>query len=85
MPQYRTVEAISLVRGGKAVSIAANRLVELTEPEADKLGDKVAVSVEEDSVFPKGQPIIPAGFRIPEPVAEVDPKTLVSELPKPKK
>lgn len=85
MAKYRTVEQINYIQDGKVVWTAVNRLVELTDEQAESLGDKVVKSIEEASVFPTGQPIIPAGFRLPEPVAEVDPTSLVSELPKPKK
>lgn len=84
MPQYRTVEAITFVEKGKVVSVAANRSVELTEDQAVKLADKV-VEVPEihGQVFPDGSPLPAVEHKVQLP--EVDPKTLVSGLPRPKK
>ncbi len=85
MAQFRTVKAISVVKDGKVVSYAANRDVELDDDQAEALGDAVVRAESVDSMFPK-HVIIPAGFAPQEPApAEVDPKTLVSSLPKPKK
>ncbi|WPH57643.1 hypothetical protein [Mycobacterium phage WXIN] len=84
MALYRTVEAVSYVEKGKVVSVAANRDVELTDEQAEALGDKVARAAAADSMFPKTV-IIPAGLPQPEKAPEVDPKTLVSSLPQPDK
>ena len=84
MALYRTVKAITVVQDGKVVSFAANRDVDLTDEQAEALGDDVVRSEVVDSMFPK-HVIISAGLPPHTPVPEVDPKTLVSSLPKPKK
>lgn len=84
MPQYRTVEAITYVEKGKVVSVAADRSVELTEDQAEKLGDKVVEAPPAQAqVFPNGSPVPAVEHKVQLP--EVDPKTLVSGLPRPKK
>lgn len=83
MAQYRTVEAVAYVHDGNVVSVAANRVIELDEVQAEALGEKVVRAREEDSMFPGGAPIIPAGLPTDVAPVEVDPRSLVSELPKP--
>ncbi|AEK09412.1 hypothetical protein LITTLEE_28 [Mycobacterium phage LittleE] len=70
MAKYRTLTAGAYVNGGKVVSFEANRIIELTDAQAAKLGDKVERSQVNDSMFPDGAPIIPAGF-VPEAAAPV--------------
>ncbi|AEJ92110.1 hypothetical protein SEA_YEET_28 [Mycobacterium phage Yeet] len=82
MAKYRTVQAVTFVQNGKVVSIGPNRVVEIDDAQAEKLGAKVERARENDSMFPDGAPIIPAGF-VPEAPAEEANQRLVSQLPKP--
>lgn len=83
MALYRTLEAVSYVKDGAVVSVAANRDVELTEAQAAKLEGKLVQAADSKSMFPNAV-IIPAGMPQPAKSAEVDPKSLVSSLPQPK-
>lgn len=60
MPQYRTNEPINYVHDGAVVHVKADRVVELDEAVAKKLGDKITVvGVSEHALmFPTGMPVI---------------------------
>lgn len=83
MAKYRTLKAVALVQDGKAVSVKAGRIVDLTDEQAEKLGsDKVVREEEKNTMFPTGAPNIPAGFLPPPVVAPTEPAPKV-ETPKP--
>lgn len=63
MPKYRTLEPVSFVRDGKAVSVKADRTVELTEEQAKSLAGRVlCVENKTRSMFPDGAPIFNQHF-----------------------
>ncbi len=81
MPQYRTLEPVTYVHEGKAVSVAKGRLVELTEAQARPLGGKLELVEVADSVFPTGTPKISPVFVRENPAVSFAP----TEAPKPVK
>lgn len=85
MAKYRTLTDVVYVKDGVAQSVAVNRFIDLTDEQAEALGAAVEKSVEEDAMFPGGAPIIPAGFLVEADAPAVDPRSLVSGLPAPKK
>lgn len=58
MPKFRTLKSITYVDKGKVVSAEANRTVELTDRQAEKLADSVVRIEAQKSMFPEGQPVI---------------------------
>lgn len=63
MPRYRTLEPVSFVKDGRAVSVAKDRTVELTEDQAKSLAGKVVnIDNKTRSMFPDGAPIFNQHF-----------------------
>lgn len=59
MAQYRTLEPVTYVKDGKVVSVAADRVVELNDKQAQSLAGRVsAVEDRGASMFPDGAPVI---------------------------
>lgn len=61
MPTFRTLEDVAYIDGGKVVSVARGKNIELTEAQAKKLGAKIQdLTPAGVPLFPKGAPIIDA-------------------------
>lgn len=83
MPKFRTAEAITYVHKGKVISVDRNRVIDLDDAQAKKLGSKVALIEDGPALmFPDGAPILTTFAVEPDVKAEGE---LVSSLPQPKK
>ena len=94
--KYRTLEAVAFVKDGKVVSVAKDRVVELTEEQAKSLAGRVLnVENKTRSMFPDGSPVFKqhfarslpnqrvAGEHVEADAAPAEPKVVRAEAPKP--
>lgn len=59
MAKYRSLEPVTYVADGKVISVAAERLIDLTDAQAEALAGKVAsLDGTGESMFPTGAPVI---------------------------
>lgn len=85
MAQYRTVTAVNYVKDGKVVSVDADRFIELSQSQAEKLAGKVELVETQDSFLPGGSPIIDHVIVRNQPVVAFSPVTAPAPAPaKPK-
>ena len=86
MAQFRTLEPVVYVRDGKVVSVTADRVIDLSDAQAEDLAGKVvAVKGREQSMFPDGAPVLnPNIVRDVPAVAFAEPEAPKPAKPEPK-